>query len=181
VIVCGLEPIHKEDGSLKCYSDTFLNNARTYIKDNPGHNVSIIDCRNLTEEAKPMSTVIGRIRELSKATPIDLLIYSGHSSTSKLLVFYKTRQELSEPERFWTRDSKWTNIQFSDIAEIWLWGCRTGGNYEVDPQAIAQKIADSSRVPVKGYTCRTSQKMIDGKYYQLPENSSYTFLTFLPS
>lgn len=175
VILCGVEPIPENR-----FSDTFLNNAKTFIKENPRDTVNVIDARDYVDEDKPMTKILQRIREHSRTAPIDLFIYSGHSTPKKLLVYYLTRTDLPAGERFMDGATNWKFINWAPIAEIWLWGCRTGGDYTKDPHSVAQLIANSSLVSVKGYICRTSQKKIGGKFYQLPEHSRYKFELFEP-
>jgi hypothetical protein len=174
VIICGMEPIFNDDGSFKLNSETFRNNARTYMADNPRDGVMVLDMREYKDGINPIESVLGDVASFSQDNPLDLFVYNGHSSTSNLLALYHTRGELPDSSRFITKKTVFPEIKFREGGIVELWGCRTCGNYEVDPNSIAQYIANELRIRVKGWICRTSQKQVGSKFYQMPEKSTYS-------
>lgn len=181
VIICGIEPVFKDDGSFKLNSATFMNNARTYVEDHPNERVCIFDMRDYKDVPEPMIEVLAAVAKTSRVDGVDLLVYNGHSSTNTLLALYKTRAELPDTSRFITKRTRFPKIEFSEGARVELWGCRTAGNYVIDPDSIAQHIANTLKLPTLGWICRTSQKKVGKKFYQKPENSSYSMVIFQPS
>jgi hypothetical protein len=180
VILCGLETIYNQDGTFKLFSCTFRNNADTYAAEHETEIVDVIDARDYKSSPTPMGAVMGKLRSLSRVSPIDLFVYNGHSSTNNLLVFYKWAATSDNDQRFITHKTSWSGVNFAHDATIELWSCRTGGNYVRDESCIAQAVADNSRVPTWGYICRTSQKQVGNKYYQMPEKDEYRLEVFDP-
>jgi hypothetical protein len=112
IALVGLETIKNDDGSVKHFSDTFLDNTITYRKDHPEENVEIIDARDFREKPKPMSAIWERLAALSEEEPIHKLLYSGHSGSTQLYFFSKVRQDVPENERYFNQDDDWQKYIF---------------------------------------------------------------------
>ena len=171
IALAGLETIKRDDGSIKHFSQTFLNNVLTFKKDNHDKDVEIIDARDFWEFPKPMSALWERLRVLSEDRPIDLLMISSHSGPEQLYIFSKVRKDVPEEERYFCMTDEWEDVEFSKGAKIELQGCQTAGMHgEKFVASIAQSIADATRVSTYGHLWKTSQKKIGEKYYQIPEH-----------
>lgn len=170
IALVGLETIRNDDGSIKHFSETFLNNIRTYIKENPSENVVIIDARDLREIVSPMGGVWARLGSHTEKSPAKKIIYSGHSGTDELYMFSRYRKELPDGDRYFMKTDLWEGICFAEGAEIRLLGCQTTGqNGKRFDDCIAQSIANATKVPTWGYPWKTSQKKRGGGYYQVPD------------
>ena len=171
IALAGLETIKRDDGSIKHFSQTFLNNVLTFKKDNAHMDVEIVDARDFWEFPKPMSALWERLRVLSEDRPIDLLMISSHSGPEQLYFFSKVRKDVPEEERYFCMTDKWEDIEFSKDAKIELHGCQAAGMHgEKFVASIAQSIADATKVPTYGYLWKTSQKKIGDKFYQVPDH-----------
>lgn len=171
VAICGTEPC---PDSLK-YSDTFMNNMRTWRKEHKEDKLVIYDARDFITAADPLRFLWRNVKESFPS--IDLVIYSGHSSPLNLLVFYHARTNLPNDMRYIGGDFEW-DMPLSENATIILLGCQTVGTKGVkNPNSIAQKIANTTKRHVFGYTWRSSQKLINGGYYQLPERGGLVEVT----
>lgn len=170
VALAGLETIYKEDGTVKHFSETFLNNIKTYVKDNPEEDVVIIDARHFREEKGPMTAIWARLREASDFVPIDKLIITSHSGTDELYIISRYRKGLPDSERYFTKEDTWEGVRFNSGAEIRLWGCNTAGRDGVKiNDSICQAIANKAKVATYGYVWQTSQKKRGDGYYQIPD------------
>lgn len=174
VVIVGIETIRDGEGNVKKFSDTFLDDAQTYDTDHPKENVVILDARKFVKCASPMNAVMDRVIGEFGLAGIDSLLYFGHSDSSQLYVFSRTRTELDNNDRFITAETEWKNVKFNKDAKIYLYGCQTAGmEGKRLTECIAQTIADNSGVTTLGYTWKSSQKEINGKYYQLPWHGGF--------
>ena len=172
IAIVGLESIKDADGNVKYFAETFLNNIKTWRRDNPDAEIKIFDGRSYSVLNTPVSSLWKDIANAYGEKGIDQILYSGHSDSDKLYWISKARHDLPDTERFlWERD--W-NFTYNKDASIKLMGCQTGGQEGKKwPKCIAQSIADSSGVIVWGFTSKSSQKKRDGGYYQTPDIGGY--------
>jgi len=167
LIICGVEPHPTKPNT---YSQTFVNNARTYTAENPQDNVTVVDAANFVQFDKPLSEMFKVIRAQCQWNIPQVVIYSGHSSPQHLLVFAHCCEDVGHDERYIGQEFKW-DMPFDENCKIILWGCQTAGmKGEKQPDTIAQSIANTTGKRVYGFVWRTSQKMINKQYYQLPEH-----------
>lgn len=171
IALAGLETIKDADGKVKYFAQTFLNNIKTWKKDNKQFSTELIDCRDYREMASPMTALWADIEDLSRQTPLDRLIITCHSDWEGLYLFSKYRKELAEEDRYVTVNRDLSTIQFNPGANITIYGCQAGGRFGKKwPSSIAQTIADSSRVSVLAFASRSSQRRRkDGGFYQRPD------------
>ena len=164
VAICGLEQC--PDGIR--WSDTFLNNIKTWKRHHASDNLVIVDARDYVDCSDPMASLWRDVKKAHDVT--DLVIYSGHSSPINLLVFYHCQTDLDNSKRYIGVKLPW-DMPLSDKAEIILWGCQTAGVKGTQSEnSIAQAIANNSKRPTWGFVWRSSQKLKDGGFYQTPEH-----------
>lgn len=175
VIVVGLETIKNKDGSLKCWADTFLDNANTWKHDHhEKYETKILDTRDYMDLDDPLAAIW---EELQKEN-IDLLFYSGHSDETTLYVVSKYRVELESYQRFIDCATDWSEIEFNPHAEIYLSGCQAGGKEgKKFDQCIAQDIADKTEAKVFAYASKSSQHKKGDGYYQIPDIGGFVLFT----
>lgn len=177
IAIVGLETIKDEHGNIKVFSETFLNNIKTYKKDNPGRTLNIFDARIYKEFESPIKSLWKDMAEVYGVEGIDLILYSGHSDSERLYWVSKTRTELADEDRFIDANNEW-NFKFNKSAKIQLMGCQTGGQRgQKWPNCIAQSIADKSGVEVLAFVSKSAQQKKKNGYYQIPDYNGYVKFT----
>jgi hypothetical protein len=170
IAIVGLETIKDSKGNVKYYADTFMNNIRTWQKDNPKDKIKVLDGRDYVCAKTPLSVLWEDIANAFDG--IDLILYSGHSDNEKLYWLSKTRPDLDPTEKF-IENNEWP-FKFNEDASIKIMGCQAGGqDGKKWPVCIAQTIANKSGVTVWAFTCKSSQKKRKGGYYQIPDTGDY--------
>ena len=169
VAIIGIETIRDSDGIVKKFSETFLNNIRTWKKDNPKHNLVIIDALKYLKIENPLDAIWKTVCESYDV--IDQLIYFGHSSDESLIVFSHTLEELSVEER-WFRAGFHYQAPFAKDAEIFLYGCHAGGrNGKKWDTSLAQIIANKTNRTVWAYVSQSYQiEKPKGRFYQVSDD-----------
>ena len=177
IALVGLETIKDQNGNVKFFADTFLDNIKTWHHDNPKKPIKIFDARNYKDTELPIQSIFKDISEYSK-NGIDIFLYSGHSDPDALYIISKVRKELEDKDRFITKDTDWSVLTFNKGAIIKLMGCQAGGQDNKKwPDCIAQTIADKTKTKVLAFTCKSSQHQKNGGYYQIPDSGGYVEFT----
>jgi hypothetical protein len=181
--VAGLDPLY--NGT---YGEAFMDDIKTFQRDNPDDTVYIIDARWYIGWNNPVGNLMDKVGEISQKEPLDAFIYAGHSYGSGLSVFYGYGQDLPDNQREINTDTSWSGIKFNKDANIKLMGCNAGGyaGYKnfmtvIDEEtgydwllyfdSIAQDIANKTGVQTWAYVNYTTQKKQNGGYYQKPINN----------
>lgn len=168
-ILIGVETVRDSDGVVKKFSETFLNNAQTWIKDHPETNVVIVNSLEYIENVNPLQDVWEAV--CKSHDKIDTFIYFGHSSEESLIVYSHTLTERPLSER-WFRAEFHYEAPFAEDAEIFLYGCQTGGVRGVKlDDSLAQIIANRTDRIVWAYVSRSYQ-IQKGKrrFYQISDD-----------
>lgn len=172
IAIVGLETIKDKEGNIRFFAETFLNNIKTFQRDNPKSTIKIFDGRNYVNEQNPIAKLWSDIAMAFDADGIDIILYSGHSDSDRLYWISKTRPDLKDTNKF-ISNNDW-NFVFNSKAFIRLMGCQAGGQDGVKwPKCVAQTIADNSGVTVWAFTSKCSQQKRNGGYYQIPDNGDY--------
>jgi len=169
VAIIGIETIRDSNGVVKKFSETFLNNIRTWKRDNPKDNLVIIDALKYLKVEKPLDAIWKAVCD--SYDEIDQLIYFGHSSDESLIVFSYTLEHLSLEER-WFRAGFHYDAPFAPDAEIFLYGCQTGGQRgEKWDTSLAQIIANKTNRTVWAYVSKSYQiEKPKGHFYQISDD-----------
>jgi len=178
IAIVGLESIKDANGNVKYHADTFLNNIRTWHRDNPKAALKTLDGRDYMNGDNPIKALWADMASAYGDKGIDQIIYSGHSDSEKLYWISKSRHDLSDDVKF-ISDNDWPFI-FNKDACIRIAGCQAGGQRGVKwPKCVAQTIANKSKIIVWAFTSRSSQQQRNGGYYQTPDIGGY--VEFIPS
>ena len=178
IAIVGLETIKNPDGTIKYHADTFLNNIRTWHRDNPVAALKIMDGRDYMNGDNPIKALWADMATAYGANGIDQILYSGHSDSAALYWISKSRHDLSDAAKF-ISDNAWP-FTFNKDAYIRLFGCQTAGQRGVRwPNCIAQTIANKSGVKVYGFVSRSSQQERNDGFYQTPDIGG--FVEILPN
>lgn len=169
VIMLGIETIRDDMGNVVKYSDTFLDNALTFKKENKKDNIRILDARSFVDEIDPIESLWKAA--ISSLAVIDKLVYYGHSSPESLICFSHVRTELPIEKRYF-RDSFHYTGSFSKGANFTIYGCQAGGTEQKkDLESIAQVIANKIQRKVYAYTSKSYQiEKPKGSYYQISDD-----------
>lgn len=177
VCLAGIETIRDKAGTVLRYSDTFLNNIKTFKHDYPADSFKLIDARDFLGSALPMTAIFDEIAALTQ--PVDKLIISCHSDPDALYIFSHSRYDVEDQYRTIHKQTDWSSIKFSPSAEIKICGCQTAGAKGVVlPDSIAQNIANNSKITTYGFVWKSSQRSRrDGWYVQKPDRGGFVKCT----
>ena len=173
VLLVGIETVRGKDGKVIKLSETFVNNARTFEKDNRKDHVIRIDARNYLTADNPIGELwhdVCMSYGHSEGLAIDELIYMGHSDSTTLYVFSRVCTEHPDEQRFLSSYSDFT-APYNKNAAIRLISCQAGGERgKKFDDCIAQTIADQTKRTVYAYTSRCAQiRRRDGGFEQRPD------------
>lgn len=185
--IAGLETMKNKQGVPYRWSETFMNNVATWIKDNwlksAGGKAIILDARSFKSRPNPLADLCDAIVTASMEMDggLDALFYTGHGDMITLYVFSKTQPTLPDTSRFITLtfplQDYWKQIHWSENPGkgIWLATCRAGGDEGHKwEKCIAQHLATMTKTTTWGFLWRCSQKQrADRGYYQRPDHGSY--------
>jgi len=177
VCIAGLETIKdKKTNKVKYFSDTFLNNIRTWVKENKDCDSKILDARDYKDLNDPMLALFNDIKSVQG---LDRLIITCHSDWEGLYIISKYRKgEIPDSHRYVEYYTEWEGFNFNPNAEIWLMGCQAGGRFGKKwDMCIAQDIANKTNTTVMAYASRSSQRYIDGGYRQVPDTGGFHTFT----
>jgi hypothetical protein len=180
VVIAGIETVRDKDGTVKKFSQAFMNNARTIKKDLKDDNVVIVDARDFVNETSPIDALWDAVVTAHTGL-IDEIFYTGHSDPEGLYVFSKVRKELPEGSRYLTAFFHW-EAPLSEDGCFRFNGCQAGGMDGVKfPNSLAQIVADRTRHVVWAYTSKSAQiRRQDGGYEQRPDIKGFVKFTPRP-
>lgn len=173
VAIAGLETVFK-NGKITHFSHAFLNNCETWKKElSKTHDVALFDARVFRNTDNPIGDIFHTLSMIKR--PIDKMLISCHSDWEGLYIISKYRKgSIPDTFRYIEKDqAEWDMVNFTDEATIELDGCRAGGNGKKDSKSIAQNIANITGASVFAFTSKSSQKLVNGGYRQVPWSGGY--------